>query len=236
MRLRYGTLGKAVSREVIQLSDGPIVDLDPPEFILHKVVPANSMNQPSAPVTLQTSSGWTMLQTKKEIAKALEIDPAVPSRLWLVSDQYSEGTIAADKLASEELDTTEDSQTLRTSTLRGGNHLALEQANENGAWLAAAAPTAASAPPKPIFGGASFIDNMQAQHDEKKRANITNLGPIPSRAQGGTEMRVTRSQTGSSSGKRGLVGLTNLGNTCFVRILPTSRERHTLTSLVRNRR
>lgn len=205
------------------MSDGPIVDLDPPEFVLHKVVPANSTNQPSAPVKLQTSSGWTMLQTKKEIAKALGMDTTVPSRLWLVSDQYTEGTISADKLASEELDTTEDDQILRTSTLRGGNHLALEQANEDGAWLAAAPATAAptaGAAPKPIFGGASFIDNMQAQHDEKKRANITNLGPIPPKAQGGTEMRVTRSQTGSSGGKRGLVGLTNLGNTCFVRVSP----------------
>lgn len=224
MRLRYGTSGKAVQREVIQLADGPLIDLDPPEFVLHKVVPANSTNQPSAPVKLQTSSGWTMLQTKKEIAKALGLDPSVSSRLWLVSDQYSEGAIAADKLASEELDTTEDGQTLRTSTLQEGNHLALEQANEDGAWLAAIGLTAPAAPvtPRPIFGGKGFVDNMQAQHDDanaKKRAALSTTAFAPSKPQGGTDMRVTRSQTGNSGGKRGLVGLANLGNTCFVRDL-----------------
>lgn len=238
--VRYGTTGTPVSANVIQARDGLLLDLRPPVFTIIKVVPSNSPDMVGVPKTLQTSSSWTIKMLKQIIAQLLGIDTAHPSRLWVVEGEYSISTIKPEGLAHASLEPAGDEDIIRDSSITEDSVIAFEQPNEDGSWLVDASPanddakatTAASAPTQSNqaatatpFGGPSFLDGITKS--QPKRAVLTTVGGTSSSADqpvastsnlgaGAATMRQTRSQTGASSGKKGLVGLTNLGNTCFV--------------------
>lgn len=208
------------------------------------VVPSNSAQLPTPAKQLQTSSAWTINHLKEQIAEALGLDPQAVSRIWLLeeptdgSQTIVNATITPEKLEHASLEPAGDDEVVRFSSITDEATLALEVANEEGSWLVqnhASSSTNDSdkeaAKPKKtsFFGGPSFLDHIthktQAKraaltttslnhHDNQPVASTSNLFAQP--------MRMTRSQTGNSGSKKGLVGLTNLGNTCFVSIPPIS--------------
>ena len=208
-----------MKREVVLAKDGPILDLYPPTLIISKVVPANSPRVPAPPKSVDTSSGWTVAHLKSVIAKALDLDPHTKSRLWHISEQYFDGTITSDKLSDAELESAEDEDILRTSSLTDSCHLAFEQSNSDGTWLvppstALLASNITQPAPQAVFGGPSFFDDMQKRHTPLLTQAAPSTQQLTSSASS-NNIRITRNHIGSNS-KKGLVGLTNLGNTCFM--------------------
>ena len=214
-----------------QAADGPSLELFPPTYFVSKVVPANSPLLPRAAARVTTSAGSTIGELKKRLEQAVGLDaPGAVSRIWHISPSHEAWDITTDKLADAEIETAEEDALIASSTLRDGDHIALEQANENGVWLVGpklaaqtdaglrTPPDSPATKPAALFSGPSFIEQKQAQHNvlQPKRAVLTNQGStVASTSAGTADMRITRSQAGSS-GKRGLVGLQNMGNTCFM--------------------
>ena len=218
MKHRYGRTGVPVEREVYKGRDGAALDLFPPEVTVARVVPSSSPQQPSQPVTIQAGSGWTVSQLKTRIAQAMNINTSSPSRLWHLSDEYSEGTVKPDGLSITQLETAADSDILRQTTIGAAAHLAFEQANEDGSWLvttpeANAPPSAAT--PATMFGGPGFYDKMQQNNNEvaKRRAELSS---VPLASTSSRDSNTSTSTRQARDRRRGLVGLQNLGNTCFV--------------------
>lgn len=231
---RYGTTGCPVKRDVIRLKDGLSLDLNPPVVSVCRVVPANSPHLPATAKQLQTSSAWTIKQLKEHMAELLASDTQASARIWLLEDSTESsqntpsGMVTPDKLEHASLEPAGDDEIIRYSSITDEATLALEIANEDGTWLVnnhSTQPEQPAAAPakKSIFGGVSFIDGLASKtqakraaltttslngHDKQPVASTSNLSAQP--------MRMTRSQTSSSGSKKGLVGLTNLGNTCFV--------------------
>lgn len=232
MACRYGTTGRPVQRDVIRLKDGLSLDLAPPYVTICKVVPSNSAQVPSQPKYIQTSSAWTIKHLKEQMASVLGCDAQATSRIWLIDEaskpQIATGlSITPEGLKHAWLEPAGDDEVLRYSSINHDVTLALELANEDGSWLVnnTASDTTEPAHPKKhtLFGGKSFLDTIVAK-TQHKRAPLTTTNmnsqdhePVASTSNlGAPPMRMTRSQTGSSGSKKGLVGLTNLGNTCFV--------------------
>lgn len=229
--IRYGTTGCPIKRDVIRLKDGLTLDLAPPLVTACKVVPPNSANIPSPPKQIQTSSAWTIKRLKEKMAEALDCDKQATSRIWLIDSDTVKtaisSTITPEVLAHAWLEPAADEEVLRYSSLTGEATLAIEVANEDGSWLVKNAATepaeTLTVKRKPFFGGKGFYDEMTAKAQQKRAAlttdNMNNQDdqPVASTSSlAAPSLRVTRSQTGSSGSKKGLVGLTNLGNTCFV--------------------
>lgn len=168
------------------------------------------------------------------MAEALDCDAQATSRIWLIDSETVRtalsSTITPELLAHASLEPAGDDEIIRYSSLTGDDTLALELATEDGSWLVKNAATEPEetlpVKKKPVFGGKGFYDEITAKTQQKRAAlttvNMNNQDeqPVASTSSlAAPPLRVTRSQTGSSGSKRGLVGLTNLGNTCFVSVL-----------------
>jgi hypothetical protein len=173
------------------------------------------------------------------MAEALDLDPSASSRLWLLEEENNTQTAALlsltpEKLEHASLDPAADDEIIRYSSITEDAALAIEQANEDGSWLINNATTqgtssslsTAAAITQPVFGGPAYTDTISKT--QPKRAALSNTPPSSQTSEAvassstlaAPSMRFTRSQTGSSGTKKGLVGLTNLGNTCFVSPVP----------------
>lgn len=197
-----------------------------------KVIPANSASVPSQPKHIQTSSAWTIKTLKEKMAEALSCDTQATSRIWELDSATCETgislTVMPESLKHAWLEPAGDDEVVRFASFGDEATLALECANPDGSWVYKNNST--ETPPEPvqpkkksIFGGTSFIDHIAAKA-QPKRAALTTMNmnnqdeqPVASTSSlGAPPMRMTRSQTGSSGSRKGLVGLQNLGNTCFV--------------------
>lgn len=223
-----------VQRDVIKLKDGILLDLAPPLVTICSVVPANSAQLPTPAKQLQTSSAWTIKHLKERVAEALGCDAQAVSRIWLLEDSTDSSqtilnaTVTPDKLENASLEPAGDDEVIRYSSISEDATLALEVANEDGTWIVSNHSTETSKAPaqtkkSSFFSGPSFLDNITHKTQAKRAALTTNSlnhrdnQPVASTSNLSAQpMRMTRSQTGSSGSKKGLVGLTNLGNTCFV--------------------
>lgn len=223
--VRYGRTGVPVEREVYTTKEGPSLDLDPPEVTVSRVIHSSSPQQPSDAITIQAASSWTIANLKLRIAQAMNLDIESASRLWHIAEEYTAGTITPDHLSQAELESAGDGDILRLSTIRNHSHLAFEQANADGTWLTdvnvngsgvhTAVPASTSS--KALFAGPGFYDKMQGTHDQivKKRAELTSASvAMSSNASRNSATSNTARQARDK--RRGLVGLQNLGNTCFV--------------------
>lgn len=227
-QIRYGRTGVPIEREIFDSGDGLKLDLDPPELTVSRVVPTSSVSQPLQAITIQAGSGWRLSELKLRIAQAMNLDTSLASRLWHISDDNTSGTITAEALVKAELEDLEDGATLQQSTLKNHACIAFEQKNADGSWLV---PTAegssngsASHVPvaqqlrdsaRPLFGGPNLFESMQAKQGEvsRRRAELTSA-PLST-----SQSRDSDTSGGAAQARdkrRGLVGLQNLGNTCFV--------------------
>lgn len=217
---RYGTTGKAVAREVYEANDGPTLDLNPPALKFSLVVSPNAEDAPSTVKTIQASSGWTVGHLKAMVSEAFGGDAARKSRIWHLPDSVqTNGTVTPSQLSEADLSSAQDTDFVKTAFSNDSEHLAFEQVDALGNWLVADRSEQAPATDTAIrgFGGKSFID---AKEEQYKRDNPKQGPAQPVNKPNGITsgaMKATRSQNNARDNqRRGLVGLTNLGNTCFM--------------------
>ena len=201
------------------------------------MVPSAASSHSPTPVpapTEQLSSGASVAQLKKLAASALSLTR--PVRLWrLNSAEPSSGpaSLASTELSSAggvELVSTEGDKTLVDAMLTDNmSRLVVEEQNADGTWVipnpAEVAAAAAAPAKKGLFAGGPFSHHnpnlLTARH--KSGPGSAKASSSSSSKMGGGLLSaaigsITRSKSPRRDDKRqrGLTGLTNLGNTCFM--------------------
>lgn len=213
----YDYPDSSISLPRIALPDGR-VELAPSVFNLHMVrsvpaVPVPPANSPVAP--LITMPRTTRLDTFRDAIRSVfgeEIPSATAIRVWMLEGVNVTGDL---EIAAKDLSDLSGkvvqgmSATIEDEGFANDDHVAVEVQEDSGSWAVEVdregKPKQADSSPPPLFSKPGFY-GANPPSTSNQLLSLAN-------AKGGPQ---TRSQVRGREGGKGLVGLNNLGNTCFL--------------------
>ncbi|KAK4705241.1 hypothetical protein P7C70_g972, partial [Phenoliferia sp. Uapishka_3] len=197
--------------------------------------------EPQSPPRLSLSSGETVTELRTQASASLNLTRQ--TRLWRLADSSvtdldTPAFVFADKVKEEgaELVDPTDSQATIDEALLNEPHvrIAVEQMSALGNWIvdaeaiavakaAAPPPSPAAVPKKSLFGGGFFntmekTNSLTPKYKDKEngKAVAGSSGSGSNSLFGNIAGALTRSKSNTRGAQRGLTGLSNLGNTCFM--------------------
>ncbi|PWZ01155.1 UCH-domain-containing protein [Testicularia cyperi] len=234
----YGVTGPVFARKVVEgLSAGQeSVEFYPPIVRLLKIVD-DSAAQGSGMPSFSISSSSPLSELKIKVKTALGLDTTLADtdmRFWHLpeptDDEAQLGFVAVERTRDEDVeqidageakpDTYKPHVSLKSLGIDERELILAVETRTAGRWISEPPTAAMPLPSRAIFAqqGGDFFSNLQ-QGSSASSSSAASASASASAAAGDAQGRMTRSQTAmdrSMGRSRGLRGLNNLGNTCFM--------------------